>query len=46
MATQQQTIGDLRAVSAQLPELAERLRASIARFSATQDHGIVADQRP
>ena len=46
MATQQQTIGDLRAASAQLPELAERLRASIARFSATQDHGIVADQRP
>ena len=35
MATQQRTIGDFKAVSAQLAELAERVRESIARFSAT-----------
>ncbi len=35
MATQQRTIGDLKAVSAQLAALAERVRASIARFSVT-----------
>ena len=35
MATQQRTIGDLQAVSAQLAELAERVRGSIARFSVT-----------
>jgi methyl-accepting chemotaxis protein len=33
MATQQRTIGDLRAVSGQLAELAERVRMSIARFA-------------
>jgi methyl-accepting chemotaxis protein len=35
MVTQQRTIGDLKAVSAQLAALAERVRASIARFSVT-----------
>ncbi len=33
MATQQRTIGDLKAVSAQVAELAERIRASIAHFT-------------
>jgi methyl-accepting chemotaxis protein len=33
MAAQQRTIGDLRAVSVQLAELAERVRLSIARFA-------------
>ncbi len=33
MATQQRTIGDLKAVSAQLAELAERIRSSIAHFT-------------
>lgn len=33
MATQQSTIGDLTAVSAQLAELAERIRGSIAHFT-------------
>jgi methyl-accepting chemotaxis protein len=35
MATQQHTIGDLKAVSGQLAELAERVQGSIARFSVT-----------
>ena len=35
MATQQRTIGDLKAISGQLAKLAERVRESIARFSAT-----------
>lgn len=35
MASQQRTIGDLKAVSVQLAALAERVRASIARFSVT-----------
>ena len=33
MAAQQSTIGDLKAVSGQLADLAERVRASIARFA-------------
>ncbi len=37
MATQQRTIGDLKAVSAQLAELAERIRASIAHFTVLSD---------
>ena len=35
MATQRRTIGDLKAISGQLAKLAERVRESIARFSAT-----------
>jgi methyl-accepting chemotaxis protein len=35
MATQQRTIGDLKAVSGQLAELAERVRTSIARFAVS-----------
>ncbi len=37
MATQQRTIGDLKAVSAQLAELAERIRGSIAHFTVRPD---------
>ena len=36
MATQKGTIGDLSAVSGQLADLAERVRASVARFSVEQ----------
>ncbi len=45
MATQRRTIGDLKAVSAQLAALAERVRASIARFSVTDpnDSGVERD---
>jgi methyl-accepting chemotaxis protein len=40
MAAQQRTIGDLKAVSTQLAELAERVRGSIARFTvAAPDEG-------
>jgi methyl-accepting chemotaxis protein len=38
MATQQRTIGDLKAVSAQLAELADRIRGSIARFTVRSDN--------
>jgi methyl-accepting chemotaxis protein len=34
MAAQQSTIGDLNAISSQLADLAERVQASAARFSA------------
>ncbi len=38
MATQQRTMGDLKAVSAQLAELAERIRGSIAHFTVRSDN--------
>jgi methyl-accepting chemotaxis protein len=44
MATQQRTIGDLKAVSAQLAELAERIRGSIAHFTVWPDDA--ASQHP
>ncbi len=43
MATQQIAIGDLKAISGQLAELAERVRGSIARFSVADPHNSGAE---